>query len=105
MERIVNNFIDREDSWLDFNERVLYQAYRKDIPYPIRIQFIGIASNNLDEFISVRYSGLDDSNPEKNKFILERIKFQKNWKTLQILKKPLKTTIFLIIVDTILSLI
>ena len=78
MERIVNNFIDREDSWLDFNERVLYQAYRKDIPYPIRIQFIGIASSNLDEFISVRYSGLDDSNPEKNKFILERIKFQKN---------------------------
>lgn len=54
---------DREFSWLDFNERVLYQYQRKDMPVVNRVRFIGIADNNLAEFISVRFA--DKCNLEK----------------------------------------
>lgn len=49
-------WIDREFSWLDFNHRVLEQCKRTDIPATKRLTFIGIAANNLNEFISVRYA-------------------------------------------------
>lgn len=51
-------FINRELSWLAFNRRVIEQANRQDIPFHKRLTFIGIADNNLDEFISVRFAGL-----------------------------------------------
>ncbi len=56
----MNNYryLDREKSWLNFNERVLQEAADETVPLLDRFRFLGIFSNNLDEFFRVRFAAI-----------------------------------------------
>ena len=54
----MNHYIPKEISWLSFNERVLQEAENKEVPLHERFKFMGIYSNNLDEYFRVRVATL-----------------------------------------------
>lgn len=52
-------YVERDVSWMYFNERILQEARRKEVPLLERLAFLGIYSNNLDEFFRVRVATLN----------------------------------------------
>lgn len=52
------NYVDRDVSWMYFNHRILEEAQRENVPVLERMAFLGIYSNNLDEFFRVRMANL-----------------------------------------------
>ncbi len=52
--KTVKNYLPRDISWMYFNRRILQEAARPDVPLLERLSFLGIYSNNLDEFYRVR---------------------------------------------------
>ena len=54
-----NRYVERDVSWMYFNHRILQEARNENIPFHERLSFLGIYSNNLDEFFRVRMASLN----------------------------------------------
>ena len=81
MAKETKSYVERDVSWMFFNHRILQESKKEQVPLLERLSFLGIYSNNLDEFFRVRVASI-------NRF-LENPKLDKATKT--ILKDSLKT--------------
>ena len=67
-------FMDRELSWLNFNNRVLDLVDSGNIPILERVKFLSIANSNLDEFFSIRVSSRLNENKDSNQNVSKILK-------------------------------
>ena len=70
-------YIERDVSWMYFNHRILQEAEKPQVPLLERLSFLGIYSNNLDEFFRVRVASLNrlvdnDNISDKNHKTIKR---------------------------------
>lgn len=56
---VSESYVDRDLSWMYFNHRILHEATKEQVPLLERLTFLGIYSNNLDEFFRVRMATLN----------------------------------------------
>ena len=72
-------FVNRELSWLKFDERVLSEARDKNLPLFDRLKFLSITASNLDEFFMIRVGSLYDmvQTDEKHRRLL-RIRYMQD---------------------------
>src|SRR5215475_10771238 len=82
MATLAELWIDRDLSWLDFNERVLAEALDPRTPLLERAKFLAIFTSNLDEFFMKRIAVLRQELKPEHRELLERIN-QKLIPTLQ----------------------
>ena len=66
-----SNYVDRDVSWMYFNHRILQESEKEDIPVLERMSYLGIYSNNLDEFFRVRMATLNRMVQSKEKTLKE----------------------------------
>ena len=70
-------YIERDVSWMYFNHRILQEAQKPSVPLLERLSFLGIYSNNLDEFFRVRVASLNrladnDNLSDKNRKAIKK---------------------------------
>lgn len=58
-EILKSAYIERDVSWMYLNHRILQEAEKEYVPLLERVSFLGIYSNNLDEFFRVRVASLN----------------------------------------------
>ena len=58
-ELLKKAYVERDISWMYFNHRILQEAEKEYVPLLERLSFLGIYSNNLDEFFRVRVASLN----------------------------------------------
>ncbi len=75
-------YVDRDVSWIYFNYRILQEARKEYVPLLERLSFLGIYSNNLDEFFRVRVATLNRMIAHKDIKKEEENKIKKNLKTI-----------------------
>ena len=82
-QMLKNVYVDRDISWMYFNHRILQEANKEYVPLHERLSFLGIYSNNLDEFFRVRVASLNRMLEEKVSHETE----QQLRKTLKVINK------------------
>lgn len=68
----VTKYVERDISWMYFNHRILQEARKENIPLLERLSFLGIYSNNLDEFFRVRMASLNRLLESDNKEVCKQ---------------------------------
>ena len=75
-------YVERDVSWMYFNHRILQEAEKQQVPLLERLSFLGIYSNNLDEFFRVRVASLNRLADSENLPDKRRKEFKRTLKTI-----------------------